>query len=262
MQPPRFWDDVDEQRNLLIVDVGACDGGDWTIPAVQKRGHTVIAFEPVNAGRFRHNIVAHGLESKVTEIPVAPGSLPEFPDTLLREAPGSTIPRYPLGGEGRIFFFEACVTNHTGKVQMFSSQELASLVSQDFYNPEGFGNMKSPDLPALRLDTIIAQDIHILKIDTQGHEYGVLMGAQGIFENHRVNMVELEFWPKGMAQGGANSLHVLEFLHSHGFLCFDYSTNKHIPASRPSDFEGFVDQFMQSDDEFGLWDELLCYNVS
>jgi hypothetical protein len=114
----------------------------------------------------------------------------------------------------------------------------------------------------LRLDSIVAQDVHLLKIDTQGHEYGVLLGAQKLFENYRVNMVELEFWPKGMAQGGSNAIHVLDFLHGFGFICFDYSRNMHVPSNRPSDFEGFVDSFIKSADKFGLWDELLCYNVS
>jgi FkbM family methyltransferase len=260
MQSPSFWDDVDNQRNLLIVDVGACDGKDWTAPAVQKRGHTVVAFEPVNAVRFRNHIHANGLQSRFTQIPVKPGTMPEFPSSL--QSPTSSIPTYPLGGDGHIYFFEACVSNATSTVEMFSSGELASLVSQDFYPDQTFGNGKSVNVPALRLDTIIAQDVHLLKIDTQGHEYGVLLGAQKLFENYRVNMVELEFWPKGMAQGGSNAVHVLEFLHSHGFICFDYSRNKHIPADRPSDFEGFVNQFTNSDDKFGLWEELLCYNIT
>ena len=46
--------------------------------------------------------------------------------------------------------------------------------------------------------------MHLLKIDTQGHELGVLRGAQRLFEEARINMVELEFWPKGMTAGGAN----------------------------------------------------------
>jgi FkbM family methyltransferase len=260
MQPPPFWDDVDNQRNLLIVDVGACDGVDWSVPAVQKRGHTVVAFEPVNAGRFRSHIAGSGLQDRFTEIPVKAGSLPEFPVSLQSSA--SSIPTYPLGGEGHIYFFESCVSNDTSKVTMFSSGEMASLVPQDFYDPGSLGSGQNVDLPSLRLDTIIAQDVHLLKIDTQGNEYRVLLGAQKLFENYRVNMVELEFWPKGMAKGGANAVHVLEFLHSHGFICFDYARNKHVPANRPSDFEGFVQQFLMSDDKFGLWDELLCYNVS
>lgn len=260
MQPPQFWDDIDNQRNLLIIDVGACDGGDWSIPAVQKRGHTVLAFEPVNAERFRNQIKGNGMLDRFTEIPVKAGSLPEFPSSFL--TPASSIPRYPLGGQGHIYFFESCVSSSTSKVSMYSSHELASMVPQDFHSAEGFGNAQSVDIPALRLDTIVAQDVHLLKIDTQGHEYGVLLGAQKLFEQYRVNMVELEFWPKGMAQGGSNAVQVLEFLHSHGFICFDYSKNMHIPANRPSDFEGFVKQFTVSDDKFGLWEELLCYNVS
>ena len=260
MHTPLFWDDVDNQRNLLIVDVGACDGVDWSIPALKNRGHTVVAFEPVNAGRFRAKITENGLTDDLTEIHIPVGSNPNFPSSIMESA--SSIPKYPLGGKGHIFLFEACVSNSTAGVEMFSSGELASLVSQDFYSNDHFGNAKSAMLPSVRLDSVIAQDIHLLKIDTQGHEYGVLLGARKIFENYRVNMVELEFWPKGMNQGGTNAVKVLDFLHSFGFVCFDYSRNKHVPADRPSDFEGFVKKFEISDDSFGLWDELLCYNFS
>ena len=104
--------------------------------------------------------------------------------------------------------------------------------------------------------------MHLLKIDTQGHELGVLRGAQRLFEEERINMVELEFWPKGMTAGGANAVEVLDFLHSFGFMCFDYSRNKHIPPNRPSDFEGFVASFDGGrDNGFGAWDELVCFHL-
>ena len=35
MQAPQFFDDVDEQQDLLIIDVGACDGSDWAVPAAK-----------------------------------------------------------------------------------------------------------------------------------------------------------------------------------------------------------------------------------
>ena len=53
MQAPQFFDDVDEQRGRLIIDVGACDGSEWAVPAAKKRGHTVLAFEPMPANRER-----------------------------------------------------------------------------------------------------------------------------------------------------------------------------------------------------------------
>ena len=40
--------------------------------------------------------------------------------------------------------------------------------------------------------------MHILKIDTQGHELSVLRGAWRLFEEARINILELDFWPKGM----------------------------------------------------------------
>ena len=252
MQSPQFFKDIDEQRGLLVVDVGACDGSDWAVPAATDRGHTVLAFEPIpaNRDRFMQTVRGKGIEDR----------------TVLVDPTSSSIPTsWPLDGTGRIFLFAACVSNFTGKVKMFSQSELASLIPQDFYSPLGGieSAKETNEIPAIRLDSIISgQNIHLLKIDTQGHELGVLKGAQRLFEEHRINMVELEFWPKGMAVGGVNAVEVLDFLHGHGFLCFDFSKNRHIPGNRPSDFEGFVASFDGSrDNGFGAWDELICYHV-
>ena len=235
MQPPLFWDDIDEQRGLLVVDVGACDGSDWTIPAVLKRGHTVLAFEPVNTERFLQTARSSGLEPTLVDRPMA---------------------NY---GGGKIFLFAAGASDRDGSVRIHSTGELASVVPQDFYPTVASA---SRDVPVWRLDTIVrGQTIHLLKIDTQGSELAVLRGAEALFRENRINMVELEFWPKGMTKGGYDPVAVLDFLHNHGFVCFDYSRNRHISPDRPSDFEGFVAAFdTERDGGFGAWDELICFH--
>ena len=235
MQPPLFWDDIDEQRGLLVVDVGACDGSDWSIPAVLKRGHTVLAFEPVNTERFLQTARGNGLEPTLVDRPLA-----------------------DYGG-GKIFLFAAGASDRDGTMRIHSAGELASVVPQDFY-PTAASAPR--DVPVWRLDTIIrGQTIHLLKIDTQGSELAVLRGAEALFHDKRVNMVELEFWPKGMTRGGYDPVAVLDFLHGHGFMCFDYSRNRHIPPDRPDDFEGFVAAFdTERDGGFGAWDELICFH--
>lgn len=45
MATPPVWNDVDNRRNLLVIDVGANVGNDWTFSAVAQRGHTVLSFE-------------------------------------------------------------------------------------------------------------------------------------------------------------------------------------------------------------------------
>ena len=244
MQTPLFWDDIDEQRGLLVVDVGACDGSDWTVPAVIQRGHTVLAFEPVNTERFMNKIRASGLESKTVLVDSNKTSSPE---------------KWPL--EGQIFLFAAGASDYDGTVQIHSDNELASVIPQDFYGRSDSTTGRS--VPVLRLDSVIHnQDIHILKIDTQGSELPVLRGAEALFRGGHINMVELEFWPKGMIKGGHDPVEVLNFLHKYGFMCFDYSRNKHIPPDRPSDFEGFVASFDGDlSGGFGAWDELICFNT-
>jgi FkbM family methyltransferase len=251
MESPPFWDDVDGQRGLLIVDVGAFDGSDWSIPAVIKRGHTVLAFEPMpaNRERFMQRVRNQKLENK----------------TYLMDISHANSPRpWPLNTDGRIFLFGLCVSDHSGTVQMHSEAELASVHPQNFYPNSDDNDIRGPiEVPAIRLDSIISnQDVHLLKIDTQGHELGVLRGARRLFEEGRINIVAVEFWPNGMAAGGFSAVDVLDFLHGFGFVCFDCSRNGHVPPARPSDFEGFVASFDPGRDEgFGAWDELLCFRL-
>jgi FkbM family methyltransferase len=245
METPQVWDDIDEQRGLLVVDVGACDGSDWSIPASVKRGHTVLAFEPMpsNVERFMQTARSQGVEAKTRRLEI--------------NAP----PRnWPLDGAGQIFLFQACVSNFSGTTLMYSENEMASVVPQDFY--ANANERRSHEVQTVRLDSIILnQDIHILKIDTQGNELAVLRGASRLLAENRINIIELEFWPQGMEAGGVRTLDVLDYLHQHGFICFDYSRNRHIPPNRASDFEGFVASFdRQLGQGFGAWDELICFN--
>jgi len=268
MKVPLFWDDVDQQTGLLVVDVGACDGSDWSIPAVLKRNHIVLAFEPMHGNRirFKQQIAANNLDSRVIEI--------SAPTTTTVAAITSIVndSSIPAKKSGHIYLFPYAVSDHVGFTTMYSSGELASIQSQDFHpDTWGFGNAKTESIPMLTLDTVISQDVHLLKIDTQGNELRVLLGARQLFTHHRVNMVTMEFWPKGMPGGDSDALKILEFMWEFGFMCFDLSSNHHIPPTRPSDFEGFVKQFSLinkvdpqaslPNDAFGLWDELLCYNT-
>ena len=250
-QAPQFFDDVDEQRGRLIIDVGACDGSDWAVPAAKKRGHTVLAFEPMpaNRERFMDTVKNNGMQDR-TEI-VNLSSL-------------GIAQTWPLNSDGKIFLFGACVSDKVESMQLHAEGELASIHPQNLYPTSDLNTGKQPiNVKALRLDSIVAnQHVHLLKIDTQGHELSVLRGAQRLFKEARINIVELEFWPKGMEAGGVNAVEVLDYLHCFGSMCFDYSRNRHVPPNRPSDFEGFVASFDVSRDKgFGAWGELVCFNL-
>lgn len=56
----------------------------------------------------------------------------------------------------------------------------------------------SVEVPAVRLDrhaALVGVDIRLLKIDVEGHELGVLEGAEGILKAGRVGHVLIEIWP-------------------------------------------------------------------
>ena len=158
-----------------------------------KRRHTVLAFE--NRERFMQVVKIQGLDSRTDIMDISNINMPRL---------------WPLTTDGRIFLFGACVSDHSGIVQMHSEGALASVHPQNFFNDPEYSNTKEPiEIAAVRLDSTRTctcsrsnQDMHLLKIDTQGHELGVLRGARRLFEEGRVNMVALEFWPKGMAAGG------------------------------------------------------------
>ena len=144
----------------------------------------MLAFEPMPANRERYmdTVKNNGMQDK-TEI-VNLSSL-------------GTAQTWPLNSDGQIFLFEACVSDKVETVQLHAAGELASIHSQDFYPISDLNTGKQPiNVQAVRLDSIVAnQDVHLLKIDTQGHELSVLRGARRLFE-----------WPKGVEAVGENAM--------------------------------------------------------
>lgn len=69
-----FYPLVDKQYRT-VVDVGANDGGDYSIPAVRDAHHVVYAFEPVPStrARFIANVKNCGISNITTLIEVEPG---------------------------------------------------------------------------------------------------------------------------------------------------------------------------------------------
>mmetsp|Transcript_27805 Transcript_27805/g.60291 ORF Transcript_27805/g.60291 Transcript_27805/m.60291 type:complete len:158 (+) Transcript_27805:3-476(+) len=61
----------------------------------------------------------------------------------------------------------------------------------------------------------------ILAIDAQGSELHVLAGASNLFDQGRIDAVQLEFAPQLLMSNGVDPTDVLEFLHRRGFACFD-----------------------------------------
>jgi FkbM family methyltransferase len=79
--------------------------------------------------------------------------------------------------------------------------------------------VKTVEVDTVRLDDIIDEPVHLLKLDVQGAELDVLRGAERLLKDILVIHSEVEFYPIYRGQPLFDS--VFEFLTSHDFEIFD-----------------------------------------
>jgi FkbM family methyltransferase len=156
---------------MRVVDVGA-NVGSYTL-LIAKRvgpGGRVAAFEPNPEvyDRLLANLQLNSLDDRV-----------ELFRCALSEQPGTAKLYLPRSG--------------------YRNRGIASLVhysdSQD----------RTIEVSLARLDDAIAhwERVDIIKVDTDGHDYGVLMGAKGLIERHRPTVLfefERDSWPEAEAR--------------------------------------------------------------
>jgi FkbM family methyltransferase len=242
-----------------VIDVGAFDGVDYTLPGF-RAGYDVYSFEfaPSNQERLLHTLQNAGLVegTHFSVIRPVPGAIPAF-----EKMPCPHV----------YVFFAGASSKNTGFAQR---QNDASR------NPEttevGAASTSEGALPVLRLDDVVPADaaVFALKIDSQGHEPFVLEGSQALLAHGRVHMLVLEWWPagiikQGVADGGKAALRGLYDL---GAECFDLRTHiGYIPLDRPSELGAWVD-FLAAvphsadrsaeghfiGDPIGGWEDLVC----
>jgi len=262
----------------VIIDVGMHDGGDYSIPAL-KLGMIVYAFEvmPDNRKRAEANLKAAGLAHLVSHIelsadgePMKGVKVPVITDEMRRK--------------GHIFLIHGGASAARGSLTIGHSGggEMDGL----FEDPNGVHVGFVPITDIVPPD----EDIFLLKTDTEGHDFQVLLGAHDLFASGQIKYITLEYNPKQMGRtlqvvdwagpdtktmdpikrSRAAALATLDLLVDAGYSCFDTSFNNHIVTSRPSDFEGFVDSFLNPHPDskctgpcldWGLWDELFCISV-
>lgn len=140
-------------------------------------------------GKFKQTLL--GLGSAGVVVDITPGERPKLP-TGIRVGNRT---QWPRDQKGRVFLFPAAASNHTGKqrIHVLPSDEMSSLNDQTFV---GIRSASTEDIALVSLDDVVAEDVHLLKIDTQGHELAVLQGAEQLLTHHYVHMIELEFWVK------------------------------------------------------------------
>jgi FkbM family methyltransferase len=71
-------------------------------------------------------------------------------------------------------------------------------------------------VPVVRLDSEIDERVHLLKVDTQGHEMSVIKGAEGIIKKHGIDVIHAEFSPALMRGHGVDPAKFLQYMHDLG----------------------------------------------
>jgi hypothetical protein len=120
----------------------------------------------------------------------------------------------------------------------------------------------------VRLDSEIKERIHLLKIDTQGHELQVIKGAEGIIKKYGIDVIHTEFSPALMRGHGVEPQEYLEYLWSLGYTCSYCNNAFTLPASElPKSTQGgawgwntFTDAFgaLHEIPGHGAWGDLIC----
>lgn len=258
--PPFFQHKGSFLPRQVVVDVGAFDGSDWTFPSL-ARGWIVYTFEPFpnSLNALMESAKQRNVVRDMTVIEVVPGKKLDtrIIDNVLQKLPD---------GRGHIFLIKAAASDRTGalNITLSGTPQLNSLTKQDWYPADAPGQVMM--LPLVRIDDVVRSDVHIFKVDVQGVEAAVFKGAVQLFKHFTVDILNLEFWPKGMRQGGYDPVELLRFIRDLGFICYDWREVDAVPLTRPSDFKGWVDAFESRDvlpgaDPFGLWDEVVCHNL-
>jgi len=254
---------VAHPRYNAVLDAGAFDGTDYTMPAF-RAGYSVFTFEmaPDNQNRVLSTLNANGLH--------------EGPDyTIIRPVPGAQpSPPARAAKQAHIYLFFAGVSSANGGVRFrFNSVmsgagegvEVAGVCS-------GAGDPAC--VPVVRIDDVVPSwaQLWIFKLDVQGHEPQALAGAASLLASRRVHSLMMEWWPAGMIQQGTadGGIAALESLYALGVCCYDAATTEtnqmpgtgidhatSVPA-RTAAMLAVPRRTPPGGDPIGAWDDLMC----
>lgn len=172
---------------VTLVDIGANTGSFALLPVLSKQIN-VIAFEPnlEIADILRNNIHMNNIDANVTILPVGASNKQDF---LTLHIPfGSTTGLATFGG----------------KILRFNPKDSTSLLA-----------------PVVTLDEVIAHQnvkVDVIKIDTEGWEYYVLLGAIKTIKTQQPALF-LEYDEKNMRQANVNPEQLNTLLDELAYAC-------------------------------------------
>lgn len=181
---------LESNAEVLLIDVGANTGSFSLLPVLSDK-IKVIAFEPnlKVADVLHSNIVLNNIAQNVVIIPLGLSkqngilqlNIPNDKQTGLATF-GANILRFDIN------------KSHTYTAVVMTLDQMAPLLVKN------------------------DQKINFIKIDTEGWEYYVLLGARETLQQHKPGLF-LEFNPTNMQQAGVEPDKLLNFLDSLHYSC-------------------------------------------
>ena len=107
-----------------------------------------------------------------------------------------------VGKDSNVILVQSAIGSSIGTLSLHGSPDQnasqhSTLYPQVLSDQLGYKTIESIDVPTTTLDEYTSKNnidrIHLLKIDTEGHEFDVLIGARKLFENSKIDLVQFEF---------------------------------------------------------------------
>lgn len=175
-------------KNSFFLDIGANIGASG-LP-VAAMGYRVIGFEPVklNALQLNYSININNFSHLYKLVYAAASSV-------------------------------------NGKSVIYVPENAGDNASLDIKAAETvYGNSKPEEIDLITIDTFFDQnkqydpnDCHFMKVDVQGFEYLVFMGAQLFLKTHQSLLIEAEHNPKMIQRAGLNETAALDLMYELGY---------------------------------------------
>eukprot|EP00286_Rhodomonas_abbreviata_P000826 CAMPEP_0181288470 /NCGR_PEP_ID=MMETSP1101-20121128/348_1 /TAXON_ID=46948 /ORGANISM="Rhodomonas abbreviata, Strain Caron Lab Isolate" /LENGTH=323 /DNA_ID=CAMNT_0023392591 /DNA_START=138 /DNA_END=1109 /DNA_ORIENTATION=+ len=234
----------------LVIDVGAFDGKEAIEYALA--GHKVMSFEPTPSKgvRIRQAIRDAGVEESVNFYPWAVSD-------HSGEAPFIVNVAVHLE-EGHWAVDDDKVKDPT---KMGSEQD-------GFNVPWNKENSTTVNVKVEKLDNVVppGQYVLFMKVDSQGHDFSVLRGADQLLTEQRILVFSAEISPGLMVGGQQEALDMLNYIASKGYNCHACQTSFEtgFRFGLPIPHEVWAEhvaslKFEHRGANHGQWDDIVCY---